>query len=127
MAAVTFHPDPSVAVGPALLNPGLLAVAVAAMVVLLMGCGMVGAVVDWHLAGRAAGEAARLREYIGELEATQKRLENASTELSAALVAAEAAHKAKSAFLASMSHELRTPLNAVIGFSETMLTETFVP
>ncbi|MCC6539199.1 MAG: response regulator [Bryobacterales bacterium] len=36
--------------------------------------------------------------------------------------AAEAASKAKSAFLASMSHELRTPLNAIIGYSE-MLTE----
>ncbi len=31
---------------------------------------------------------------------------------------AEAANRAKSAFLASMSHELRTPLNAIIGFSE---------
>ncbi|MFN7924682.1 MAG: response regulator [Bryobacteraceae bacterium] len=36
--------------------------------------------------------------------------------------AAEAASKAKSAFLASMSHELRTPLNAIIGYSE-MLTD----
>ena len=36
--------------------------------------------------------------------------------------AAEAASKAKSAFLASMSHELRTPLNAIIGYSE-MLAE----
>jgi signal transduction histidine kinase len=31
---------------------------------------------------------------------------------------AEAANRAKSAFLATMSHELRTPLNAIIGFSE---------
>jgi len=36
--------------------------------------------------------------------------------------AAEAANRAKSAFLASMSHELRTPLNAIIGYSE-MLSE----
>jgi len=36
--------------------------------------------------------------------------------------AAEAANRAKSAFLATMSHELRTPLNAVIGYSE-MLAE----
>ena len=35
---------------------------------------------------------------------------------------AEAANRAKSAFLASMSHELRTPLNAIIGYSE-MLSE----
>lgn len=32
--------------------------------------------------------------------------------------AAEAANRAKSAFLATMSHELRTPLNAILGFSE---------
>ena len=36
---------------------------------------------------------------------------------------AEAANRAKSAFLATMSHELRTPLNAIIGFSEMMLRE----
>jgi len=34
--------------------------------------------------------------------------------------AAEAANRAKSAFLAAMSHELRTPLNAILGFSELM-------
>jgi two-component system cell cycle sensor histidine kinase PleC len=37
---------------------------------------------------------------------------------------AEAANRAKSAFLAKMSHELRTPLNSVIGFSESLLTGT---
>ncbi|HUN93956.1 MAG TPA: response regulator [Burkholderiaceae bacterium] len=34
---------------------------------------------------------------------------------------AEAASRAKSAFLATMSHELRTPLNAIIGMSELAL------
>ncbi|HZW24073.1 MAG TPA: ATP-binding protein [Gallionella sp.] len=33
---------------------------------------------------------------------------------------AEAANRAKSAFLATMSHELRTPLNAILGFSSLM-------
>ncbi|RMH02285.1 MAG: PAS domain S-box protein, partial [Chloroflexi bacterium] len=33
---------------------------------------------------------------------------------------AEAANRAKSAFLASMSHELRTPLAAIIGYSELL-------
>lgn len=35
-------------------------------------------------------------------------------------IAAEAAGKAKSDFLAHMSHELRTPLNSILGFSDVM-------
>jgi PAS domain S-box-containing protein len=40
---------------------------------------------------------------------------------------AEAASRAKSAFLAHMSHELRTPLNAIIGFSELIKGEMLGP
>ncbi|MCR5667097.1 MAG: response regulator [Eubacterium sp.] len=36
---------------------------------------------------------------------------------------AEAANRAKSAFLADMSHEIRTPMNAIIGFSELLKEE----
>ena len=35
------------------------------------------------------------------------------------------ANRAKSDLMANMSHELRTPLNAIIGFSATMINETF--
>lgn len=39
---------------------------------------------------------------------------------------AEAANRAKSAFMANMSHELRTPLNAIIGYSEMVDEELAV-
>lgn len=35
--------------------------------------------------------------------------------------AAEAANRAKSAFIANMSHEIRTPMNAILGFAQLML------
>lgn len=38
--------------------------------------------------------------------------------------AAEAANRAKSAFLATMSHEIRTPLNGIIGMTDLLLEDT---
>ena len=41
--------------------------------------------------------------------------------------AAEAANRAKAAFLASMSHELRTPLQAALGFAQLMRSGLYGP
>ncbi|HEY2836802.1 MAG TPA: CHASE domain-containing protein [Rhizomicrobium sp.] len=53
-------------------------------------------------------------------EIAQRR--EAEMALTTARDRAEAANRAKSAFLSTMSHELRTPLNAIIGFSGMMLS-----
>ncbi|MBZ0089576.1 MAG: PAS domain-containing protein, partial [Thermoanaerobaculia bacterium] len=44
-------------------------------------------------------------------------------ELVAARLAAEAADRAKAAFLARMSHEMRTPLHAILGFTRLLLED----
>ena len=66
-------------------------------------------------------ELSRINRALSE-EIGQRR--QAETELVAARDKAEAANRAKSAFLSTMSHELRTPLNAVIGFSGMLLARS---
>ena len=58
--------------------------------------------------------------YIGQIEDITDRVW-VEQELRAALDAAEAANRAKGAFLDMMSHELRTPLQATLGYSEFLL------
>ncbi|MGE5270567.1 MAG: MHYT domain-containing protein [Thiohalocapsa sp.] len=128
MAAFSLEPDPRIGlIDQAIVAPRWLAIAVAAVTLLIVGLGFVGAVVDEHLAGRSAREAERLRRHVDELVTTKLELEAATSQLRTALEAAAAGSQAKSQFLATMSHELRTPLNAIIGFAEMQALEVFGP
>ncbi len=76
----------------------------------------------------------RNRQEIRENEASRLTLEEKNRELaesqqalSDALLAAEQANKAKTAFLSNMSHEIRTPMNAIIGLDSIALKDPQTP
>ncbi|WP_233868430.1 response regulator [Paraburkholderia adhaesiva] len=59
------------------------------------------------------------------IDVTERR--RLQRELNAAMVAADSANQAKSAFLAAMSHEIRTPLNAILGNLELLANSPLTP
>ncbi len=120
MSALVYRLDPLVPVHDVLIEPSMLAAAVAAVAFSIVALGLIGSLVDHHLERHAVSEAQRLRRHIDELEATKRELLLAKSQ-------AEAGNRAKSIFLANMSHELRTPLNAIIGFAELIRNQVLGP
>ncbi|MHB8448642.1 MAG: PAS domain-containing sensor histidine kinase, partial [Rudaea sp.] len=79
---------------------------------------------DGYIMGmiRDISERKRAELALSELnESLEQRIATRTDELRSALIQAESAERAKSAFLATMSHELRTPLNSILGFTGLVL------
>lgn len=90
-----------------LVSKGMLATIVAVITGCFVAIALVLAFIDRRLETLSASEATRLREINADLEHARSE--------------AEAANRAKSAFLATMSHELRTPMNGVLGMLDVTL------
>jgi signal transduction histidine kinase/DNA-binding response OmpR family regulator/HPt (histidine-containing phosphotransfer) domain-containing protein len=106
MSAVSFRPNPLIVVSDAVIDPKALAIAITVVTLLILLLGLIGAVVG---------------QYVAEIQATKRDLEQTAERLTQALEAADAGNRAKSDFLANMSHEIRTPMNGILGMTGLLL------
>ena len=66
---------------------------------------------------KLAGINRELTAYSETIEQQRQQLQKKQRDLEDALQMAQAASRAKTAFLSNMSHDIRTPMNAIIGFT----------
>lgn len=70
-----------------------------------------------YMMRRADWDADTLLFFIRDIDRVKREEEQTKQALKEALLAAEAANRAKSDFLSRMSHDIRTPMNAIIGMT----------
>lgn len=66
---------------------------------------------------KARDAEAKAKQAASESQTLNKKLQISQHDLKLALLQAESANSAKTAFLNNMSHDIRTPMNAIIGFT----------
>lgn len=74
----------------------------------------------WVILGflrKARDAEAKAKQAASESQTLNEKLQNSQHDLKLALLQAESANSAKTAFLNNMSHDIRTPMNAIIGFT----------
>jgi PAS domain S-box-containing protein len=71
-------------------------------------------------------ETGEIRRFIA-VQSDSTALHRMQSDLEHEKTRAEAANRAKSAFLATMSHEIRTPMNSILGMAQVLMTPTLSP
>ncbi len=80
-----------------------------------------------HLAWSGAGLAAIFVLFVVLLVSQLRHIRRLSDKAQQIALAAEAANRAKSTFLAAMSHEIRTPLNGILGMADLLDDDKLTP
>lgn len=105
--------------GPAMAGDLVVTILLTAVILGLVTAAAVGVVVRRRFQ-QLSRQAAHASELADRLASTVETLNAGNQVLRDSEERAEAANRAKSAFLASMSHEIRTPMNGIIGMTRLL-------